>query len=116
MDISVTADTDVVAVTLAGRFDAHCADEYDRLVISEIGPDRADVEIDLAGVEFMDSSALACLVRTLKACTASGGVVTLVAVSDPARIILELTRLDGVFPVVTDVSADRGPARIAVER
>ncbi len=70
-----------------------------RLVISEIGPDRADPRVDLAGVEFLDSSALACLVRTLKALHRERRpVVTLVAVSDPARIILELTRLDGVVP------------------
>lgn len=116
MHISVTTEDDFIAVTLAGRFDAHRADEYDRMVISEIDPHRPHVGIDLAGVEFMDSSALACLVRTLKASVRNGGAVTLVAVSDAARIILELTRLDGVFPSVPSMTAARAAVRATVTR
>lgn len=55
------------------------------------------VASDLSSVVFVDSSALAELLRGQRAASATGGDLVLVNPSDPVRIILELTALDQVF-------------------
>jgi anti-sigma B factor antagonist len=55
--------------------------------------------IDLAQVNFMDSSGLVPLVKGLKAARQSGCRLVLCNVQAPVRLILELTHLDSVFEI-----------------
>jgi anti-sigma B factor antagonist len=55
--------------------------------------------IDLAQVDFMDSSGLVPLVQGLKAARQSGCRLVLCNVNSPVRLILELTQLDSVFEI-----------------
>jgi anti-anti-sigma factor len=55
--------------------------------------------IDLAEVNFMDSSGLVPLVKGLKAARQSGCRLVLCNVQAPVRLILELTQLDSVFEI-----------------
>lgn len=55
--------------------------------------------IDLAEVNFMDSSGLVPLVKGLKAARQSGCRLVLCNVKAPVRLILELTQLDTVFEI-----------------
>ncbi|WP_193198145.1 STAS domain-containing protein [Nostoc sp. MG11] len=61
-------------------------------------PDQLWV-IDLAEVDFMDSSGLVPLVQGLKAARQSGCRLVLCNVQAPVRLILELTQLDSVFEI-----------------
>lgn len=104
MQLTVTTAADLVSVQVSGRFDAHGIADFDREVIPLIDAGHPHVTVDLSEVEFMDSSALAALVRTLKATVACEGSMRLAGVSDAARIILELTRLDAVFELAGSAS------------
>jgi len=106
--LTITTEAGTRTVAMSGRFDAHGVGEFDREVVAPIDGDHPHVAVDLSDVEFMDSSALAALVRTLKATVACSGTMTVVGVSDAVRIILELTRLDAVFAVSGAVAAQRG--------
>jgi anti-sigma B factor antagonist len=55
--------------------------------------------IDLAAVDFMDSSGLVPLVKGLKAARQSGCRLVICNVQAPVRLILELTQLDSVFEI-----------------
>jgi anti-sigma B factor antagonist len=55
--------------------------------------------IDLAEVNFMDSSGLVPLVNGLKMARASGCRLVLCNVKTPVRLVLELTQLDSVFEI-----------------
>ncbi|MEH2055567.1 MAG: STAS domain-containing protein [Nostoc sp.] len=55
--------------------------------------------IDLAEVNFMDSSGLVPLVKGLKAARQSGCRLVICNVQAPVRLILELTQLDTVFEI-----------------
>jgi len=88
-------------VSLAGRFDAHETAEFREVLDAQIGLEHASVHLDLSNVLFVDSSALAELVRLQKTTRAGGGELVLVNVSDPVRIILELTELKQIFTFET---------------
>ncbi|MBW4633817.1 MAG: STAS domain-containing protein [Iphinoe sp. HA4291-MV1] len=55
--------------------------------------------IDLAKVDFMDSSGLVSLVKSLKSARQSGCRLVLCNVQTPVSLILELTQLDSVFEI-----------------
>ena len=61
--------------------------------------DGASIELDLSGVEFIDSSGLGTLVQLLKEATRSGASFVLVGVSASTYRLLEVTGLTPVFDV-----------------
>ena len=61
------------------------------------------VEVNLAGVAYMDSSGVATLVEGFKKANESSKTFTLVAPSDSVMKVLQLAKLDGVFEI------DRAP-------
>ncbi|MDH3297831.1 MAG: STAS domain-containing protein [Gemmatimonadota bacterium] len=98
MTITTSKEANLITGRMVGRLDAHTVVRFVTEVADAVGPDHPNVALHMAHVEFIDSSALAALVMTLKRSLQHGGDVMLVAVSDPVRLILELTRLDEVFP------------------
>jgi anti-sigma B factor antagonist len=85
-------------IELAGRFDAHELPAF-RAAIDPLLRDGDTVDLDLSQVVFVDSSALAELVRAQKTAHACGGGLVLTSLSDPVRVILELTALSQVFTI-----------------
>lgn len=61
--------------------------------------------VDLSDVTYIDSSGIACLVEALQAARADGSDLGLVSVSMQAMRVLELARLDMVFPIHDDLDA-----------
>ncbi|WP_420123610.1 STAS domain-containing protein [Nakamurella sp.] len=95
-------------VQLIGRFDAHEAPAFRTTVHPLVTAQTPVLHVDLAQVAFVDSTALSELVRLQKAARAVGGEIVLVDLSDPVRVILEITDLAPLF--TTEPGADRSPA------
>ena len=68
-----------------------------------IGPGQ--VVVDLAGVGFMDSSALGTLVVMFKALRDGGGRLCLAGVQPPVRTVLRITSVDQAIDVYDTVQA-----------
>lgn len=97
MDIKTTTHGTLASMTVEGRFDAFEVPAFTTSVDVLMANGVRTLEVNLRGVPFIDSSGLAELVRASKRCTAVGGSLTLVHVSDPVQVILELTRLEVLF-------------------
>jgi anti-anti-sigma factor len=68
--------------------------------MAEISPQPHQIwVIDLAEVDFMDSSGLVSLVKGLTFARQSNCRLVLCKVQTPVRLILELTQLDSVFEI-----------------
>lgn len=99
MIIRTELEPDRRVVRLVGRFDAHEAPTF-RDTVHPLLTDRTPVlHIDLAQVAFVDSTALSELVRLQKAAQKVGGEVVLLDLSDPVRVILEITELAPLFTI-----------------
>jgi len=107
MNIHVEQRPSLIEATIEGRFDAHGIGRFHDRVVDRVDTLYPNVIIDLSRVEFMDSSALSALVKTLKRTMEHRGSIVLAGVADAARIILELTRLDEVFPQAPTVDEAR---------
>jgi anti-sigma B factor antagonist len=86
-------------VHLVGRFDAHETEVFRRTVNPLLTAEANILRLDLSQVAFVDSTALSDLVLLQKAAKALGGEVILVQLSDPVRVILEITDLAGIFTI-----------------
>ncbi len=94
--MKITRHAGVVELALDGRFDAHEVGVF-RASVGDVRDVGGVLRIDLSGVGFIDSSALAELLALRKDVQAAGGTLLLAPVSDPVRVILELTGLQSVF-------------------
>ena len=98
-----TADNGITVVAPTGRLDVACAPAL-KEAISEVvknGPPR--IVIDMEGVSFVDSTGLGSVISALKQVRGSQGELRLAAPNQQARVVLELTTLDRVFPYYATV-------------
>jgi anti-sigma B factor antagonist len=95
MELKSHLVNDVSVVELSGRFDSY---EASRLTNWFEGA-GSKVVVNLSEVSFVDSSALALLVKGLKHCRQQGGDLALCNLQQPVQVIFELTRLDKAFRI-----------------
>jgi len=98
-----TADNGITVVAATGRLDVAGAPML-KEAISEVvknGPPR--IVIDMEGVSFVDSTGLGSVISALKQIRGSQGELRLAAPNQQARVVLELTTLDRVFPYYATV-------------
>lgn len=97
------SDQTIAVVGLSGRFDAHEVPQVRQALMQATNRTKGHVVIDLGGVNFMNSSGLACLVQGMKYCREHGADQILCNLQQPVRIIFELTRLDRAFKIMVSV-------------
>lgn len=87
------------AVRLAaeGDLDVRTAPDLQREVSRALDGASGDVELDLSGVTFLDSSALGALVEIKRVVEDDGRALRVVGVSTKVMRVLELTGLDVLF-------------------
>jgi len=93
----------ISVVVPTGRLDVAGAPAL-KDAISELvknGPPR--VVIDMEGISFVDSTGLGSVISALKQIRGSQGDLRLAAPNQQARVVLELTTLDRVFPYYATV-------------
>lgn len=96
MPLTTRSIGQVTVLDIEGRFDAHVApkvlDWYKQVSAN-------NVVVNLAAVNFIDSSALAALAGGMKRCRQRGGDLRLCALQQPVQIIFELTRMQRAFQI-----------------
>ncbi|MCA9898933.1 MAG: STAS domain-containing protein [Ardenticatenaceae bacterium] len=99
--LNVSQMNEISVLHPQGRFEAYT-----------IGPVRnwldehqevANLVVDLSGVTFLDSTALATLVQGMKHCRQRAGNLHLAGLQPSVKLIIELTRLDKAFGIYPDV-------------
>ncbi len=95
MDIRQTSQTSRVIYHLKGRFDAH---EVAKLK-GTLEPVKQDFELDMQGVNFIDSSGLALLVNLYKKARDANVKMSIANLQDTVKVIFEVTKLDMVLPL-----------------
>ncbi len=96
-------------ISFAGDIDLQTSPGARKALLGCSGKGKA-VLVDLGGVGYIDSSGIASLVECLQAVKKSGHGMALVSVSEGARRVLQLARLDKVFTICGTV--DEGLAAV----
>jgi len=96
---------DVEILKLDGRLDSFSAREMKEKVSSLSRENRVKLVIDMACVDFIDSSGLGSLVSSLRTVNKLGGDIKISALQDQVRAVFELTRLHRIFGIYDDIAS-----------
>ena len=88
-----------IVVALKGDVDLQSSPAARKVLLDVVGRGRP-VYVDLSEVTYIDSSGIASLVEALQDTRKRGSRFALVSVSDAARRVLQLARLDKVFSIL----------------
>ena len=80
-------------VHVGGDVDTYTSPELRKALTELVREGHADLALDLSGVTFLDSSGLAVLINTAKACRTRGGSFRIAAATPVTLRLLEITGL-----------------------
>jgi anti-sigma B factor antagonist len=115
IDLSTREIDGQAVVALRGELDVADAASV-AAALAAVAARAAEMIVDLAGLEFIDSSGVAALVLARKRARRTGGDLLLAAPQDQVLRVLAVTRLAEVFPVhgsVDEAAASAGRSRQA---
>lgn len=90
-------------IRLSGEVDLSWSQQVRKAVLDALAASKR-VGVELSAVSYIDSSGIAALVEGFQNARTQGRGFALVAISDAVRSVLELARLDRVFPIVADAA------------
>lgn len=97
---------DFTVVWLSGEVDLSWSQQVRQAILDALDRE-VGVGVELSAVSYIDSSGIAALVEGFQNARQNGLRFALVSVSQAVMAVLELARLDRVFPIVADVDAAR---------
>jgi len=99
VDITTEKEGGVIFVALqAESLDASNTNEFKRTVATAVEP-KAKVVLDLAQVQFIDSSGCGAILAFLRQLTTVGGDLKLCNVTKPVRSLFELVRMHRILDI-----------------
>jgi len=97
---------DIVIVRLKGEVDLSWSQQVRRTILDALGT-SGKVGVELSQVSYIDSSGIAALVEGFQNARTKGRKFGLVASSSAVMSVLQLARLDKVFPLFATIEAAR---------
>ncbi|MCA9928421.1 MAG: STAS domain-containing protein [Anaerolineales bacterium] len=99
MNQETRSENGISILMLNGRFDNYQTGKPKAWVEQKTKTTPAHLVVNLAGVNFIDSTGLATLVQGMKRARQQQGDLYLCCLQPPVRMVFELTRLDKAFAI-----------------
>jgi anti-sigma B factor antagonist len=99
LDVSTREEAGRVVVVVIGEVDIFTATQLDAELSRLTSEGRTDLVVDLARVDFLDSTGLSVLVKALKRVREADGRLDLVVTSDRVAKVFRITGLDQLIPL-----------------
>ena len=103
MKYNTREEGDYVIIELDGEVDLSCSPEARKQILESLDSQK-HLLVDLSKVSYIDSSGVATLVEGYQTSKKKSLKFGLVSVSDAALNVLQLARLDKVFPIHASVA------------
>ena len=97
---------DYTLVRVSGEVDLSWSQQVRRAILDALGA-NGHVGVELSQVSYIDSSGIAALVEGFQNARGKGQKFALVGPSKPVMAVLQLARLDKVFPLFADLDSAR---------
>ncbi len=106
MELTTSVDGDITILTVTGDLViGEPETTFKKAVTALLEQGRVNFLVDLSGVGFLDSSGLGALVRALTMAQKEGGQTKLLNAGPQVRKLLQMTKLDSVFEIHSDLEA-----------
>lgn len=104
LDVSTREEGGRVVVAAIGEVDVFTAPQLDAELSRLTGDGRTDLVVDLSRVDFLDSTGLSVLVKTLKRVRETDGRLDVVVTAERVAKVFRLTGLDQLIPLHPSVA------------
>ena len=109
LKVSSRSQGDHTVVAVSGEIDLYTAPRlHSELATAVMGEGPAQVVVDMAGVDFCDSTGMNVLLAALRRAREGGGDLVLAGPRPAVRKILQVTGLESVFTVLDDPATVAG--------
>jgi len=98
MSYAIREESGYSIVELTGDVDLSCSPEARKVILESLKSSQ-DTLVDMSSVSYIDSSGIASLVEGYQTAKKHDLKFGLIGVSDAAMSVLQLARLDKVFPI-----------------
>lgn len=106
MELTSREDGDITILTVTGDLViGEPETTFKKTVTRLLEEGRVNLLVDLSSVGFLDSSGLGALVRALTQSQKEGGQTKLLNAGPQVRKLLQMTKLDSVFEMHSDLEA-----------
>jgi len=99
------SDSILIATILEERFDATCAPDFIVVMKEWLDDNSVQIILDFSHVDFIASTALGVIIKSfkwLRQADNGNGELALCSVNNKIMSLLQLTRMDRVFPIFSD--------------
>jgi anti-sigma B factor antagonist len=104
MELEIQTQGEHTIILPRGEIDFHSSPRLREQMLSVLDSGR-DLLVDMSEVSFIDSSAIASLVEGLQHARNKGRELALASIQETPMKVLQLTRLDSVFPIHESINA-----------
>ena len=102
MEITTEIRDGVDIVSVTGRLTADCAADFKKQML-EILNEQAKIVLDLAGMEYIDSTGLGAMVHVLQKVSDAGKQLNLARIQAKPRLVFNITRVYKLFDIFDTV-------------
>lgn len=102
-EVTTAEKGDWTVVSVIGELDLSTAPALRQRVVALVNEGADHLVLDLLGTDFLDSIGLGVIVGALKRVQTGGGRLAVATDVHRIRSVFELTRLDQIIPLYTDV-------------
>jgi len=99
LTITVSKEGGETVVALEGELDVHTMAQFGERVTDLTQDSHVQLVVDLAGLEFVDSTGLGALIGTMARVQRSGGDMALRSPAPAVRRTIEVMRLERALPI-----------------
>lgn len=99
METKLSQENGATVLEPSGEIDLHSSPQLREILQGLIRKKTAALVVDLSGVSYMDSSALATLIEYLRDSASHSGKLALCTLQPRVKVVFELVRLNELFKI-----------------
>ncbi|MCZ8341888.1 MAG: STAS domain-containing protein [Leptospira sp.] len=103
MELKVNTSGKIKSIEIAGKFDIESTEEFESIFAKVIEPNPSVVSIELSRLDYIDSSGIGSLIKSLNTLKNKKGKLILVGMKPMIQNVFKLAKLDMFFEIMSAI-------------
>ncbi|EKJ85052.1 MULTISPECIES: STAS domain-containing protein [Leptospira] len=103
MELKLNATGKIKTIEIAGKFDIESTEEFESIFAKLIEPNPSIVSIEMSRLDYIDSSGIGSLIKSLNSLKNKKGKLILVGMKPMILNVFKLAKLDMFFEIMNEM-------------